>query len=167
MPGDARLHGAQFVPTRAITIGAPPELVWPWLVQVGSGRAGWYSNDLLDNLGRPSARVLVPALQELRVGQWIPMSPFGTPTVRTAFTVDSFDPGSWLLWSKPDATWAWRLAPLPGGRTRLVTRVHARYEWGHPASALLGVVLMEFGDFAMMRRMLLGIRDRAEASVPA
>ena len=51
----------------------------------------------------------------------------------------------------------------PRRSTRLVTRVHADYDWSHPAQALLGVTLMEFGDFAMMRRMLLGIKARAEA----
>ena len=69
----------------------------------------------------------------------------------------------WLLWKKPDSTWACRLTALPGERTRLVTRVKARYDWNRPALALLSCVLMEFGDFAMMRRMLLGIRDRAES----
>jgi hypothetical protein len=56
MPGDDMLPRAQFRPTRAVTIGAPPAAVWPWLVQVGFGRAGFYSNDLLDNFARPSLR---------------------------------------------------------------------------------------------------------------
>ena len=65
--------------------------------------------------------------------------------------------------TKPDSTWAWCLAPLDGGRTRLVSRVHAVYDWGHSLSAVLRVFLMEFGDFAMMRRMLLGIKGRTES----
>jgi hypothetical protein len=68
-----------------------------------------------------------------------------------------------LLWRKPDSTWAWTLTALGDGQTRLVTRVHAVYDWRKPALALFGVVLMELGDFAMMRRMLRGIKDRAEA----
>ena len=162
LPGDAQLPTAQFVATRAITVDAPPEAVWPWIVQVGSGRAGWYSNDLLDNLGRPSATAIVPGLQSLEVGQWVPLSPFGPPSERTAFTVDSFAAGEWLLWTKPDSTWAWNLTPTRGGGTRLVNRVRAHRDWGHPLGAALGMVLMEFGDFAMMRRMLLGIKERAE-----
>ena len=55
------------------------------------------------------------------------------------------------------------VTPLPGGRTRLVTRLRIHLDWRHPLISLLTVVLNEFGDFAMMRRMLLGIRDRAEA----
>ncbi len=70
MPGDKLLPQAQFKATRAITIAAPPEAVWPWLVQVGCLRAGWYSNDLLDNLGHPSATTILPQLQHLEVGQW-------------------------------------------------------------------------------------------------
>ena len=162
MPGDELVPGAQYRTTRAITIDAPPEAVWPWLVQVGCQRGGFYSDDLLDNLGRPSARTILPQWQQLRIGQWVPMSP-GTPDERTAFRVESFVEDESLLWTKPDSTWAWRLTPLPGGRTRLVTRVHALYDWSRPFDALLGVVLMELGDFAMMRRMLRGIKDRAES----
>ena len=78
MPGDDLLPRAQFNPTRAITIDAPPAAVWPWLVQVGFGRAGFYSNDLLDNFARPSLREIDPDLQKLEAGQW-PVSPFTVP----------------------------------------------------------------------------------------
>jgi hypothetical protein len=60
LPGDELVDSPTFDATRAITIGAPPAQVWPWLVQVGVNRAGWYSYDLLDNLGRPSARQVTP-----------------------------------------------------------------------------------------------------------
>ena len=162
LPGDELLPQAQFRCTRAVTIQAPPAVVWPWLVQVGCLRAGFYSNDLLDNLGHPSARDIVPDLQHLEVGQWIPMSP-KAPTDVTAFRVEAFELNQWLLWCKPDSTWVWQLIDTGHGTTRLVTRVHAVHAWNHPLTALLGVVLMEFGDFAMMRRMLLGIKERAEA----
>jgi hypothetical protein len=163
LPGDDLLPHAQYRSTRAITIDAPPEAVWPWLVQVGCLRAGWYSNDLLDNLGHPSARSIVPSLQHLEVGQWVPMAPSSAPSDRTAFKVHAFQVNTWLLWSKPDSTWVWQLTPTDGGGTRLVTRIHAARDWRHPLLALLGVVLMEFGDFAMLRRMLRGIKGRAES----
>ena len=163
MPGDAMFPDASFVSTRSITIAAAPAAVWPWLVQVGCGRAGFYSHDLLDSLGRPSATTIVPELQHVEIGQWIPMSPSTTPTDRTALRVDSYEVRSWLLWTKPDSTWSWRLTPTATGGTRLVTRIHVVYDWSHPLMAVLGVVLMEFGDFAMMRRMLRGIKSRAEA----
>ena len=68
-----------------------------------------------------------------------------------------------MLWTKPDSTWAWKLVPLEGGRaTRLVTRLKANYDWSSPSSALLSLVLLEFGDFPMMRRMLRGLKQRAE-----
>jgi hypothetical protein len=165
LPGDERLPRAQYRSTRAITIDAPPEAVWPWLVQVGCQRAGFYSNDLLDNLGRPSATTIVPSLQQLEVGKRVPMSPSPEPSDRTDFTVHSFEPHDWLLWTKSDSTWAWQLTRTESG-TRLVTRIHAVYDWSHPLSALLGVVLMEFGDFAMLRRMLRGIKARAESLSP-
>lgn len=163
MPGDAMFPDAQFVSTRSITINAEPIAVWPWLVQVGCGRAGFYSNDLLDNLGRPSATTIVAELQDLEIGQWVPMSPSSTPTEKTAFRVDSFEEASWMLWAKPDSTWSWRLTPTKSGGTRLVTRIHAVYDWSHPLTAILGATLMEFGDFAMMRRMLRGIKARSES----
>jgi hypothetical protein len=163
LPGDALLPRAQYRSTRAITIGAPPDAVWPWLVQVGCLRAGFYSNDLLDNLGHPSATTILPELQDLQVGNWVPMSPAATPTDRTAFKVHSFEENAWLLWTKPDSTWAWRLSPADACGTRLVTRIRAVYDWQHPLTALLGVVLLEFGDFAMLRRMLRGIKTLAES----
>ena len=161
LPGDGRLPHAQFQCTRAITIQAPPGDVWPWLVQAGCLRGGFYSNDLLDNLGHPSATAIIPDLQNLEIGQWVPMSPTA-PTIETAFKVDDFEVDRWLLWAKPDSTWVWQLIEITPGTTRLVTRVHAVYDWRRPALAVLGVVLMEFGDFAMMRRMLLGLKERAE-----
>jgi hypothetical protein len=165
MPGDEFFPAAQYRSTRAITIQARPEAVWPWLVQVGCGRAGFYSNDLLDNLARPSATEILPAFQHLEVGQWVPMSPSATPTDRTALTVHSFEVDRWLLWAKPDSTWAWQLSPDEQDQTRLVTRIHAVYEWKHhPLTALFGCVLMEFGDFAMLRAMLRGIKQRAETA---
>ena len=160
LPGDDLMPGAQYRSTRAINIDAPPEAVWPWLVQVGCLRAGWYSNDLLDNLTHPSATVIVPELQHIEVGQWVPMSP--KPSARSGLKVHSFEANRWLLWTTPDSTWAWQLAPTDHG-TRLIARINARYDWRHPHWALLGILLMEFGDFAMLRRMLRGIKARAEA----
>ena len=163
MAGDDLLPHAQYRTTRAITINAGPADVWPWLVQVGYRRAGWYAGDLLDNFARPSVRRIVPELQDLRVGQWLAMVP--KPSERTAFVVDSFVEPSWLLWRSPNRSWAWRLIPLDGQRTRLITRMRTVYEWRRPL-VLVTVMLMECADFAMMRRMLRGIRDRAEAGQP-
>jgi hypothetical protein len=160
MPGDDLLPRAQYRCTRAITISATPDEVWPWLVQVGYGRGGFYADDLLDDFARPSARVIVPELQDIHVGQWLAMVP--RPSERTAFRVDGFVAPQWLLWRTPNRTFAWRLRPLPGGLTRLVTRLQTVYEWSRPW-VWVTVLLMEVGDYPMMRRMLCGIRERAEA----
>jgi len=165
LAGDEFLPDAQFQSTRAITIDARPEAVWPWLVQVGCLRAGWYSNDLLDNLGHRSTTTILAAFQHLEVGQWVPMSPSATPSDRTALEVHSFEVNEWMLWTKPDSTWVWKLTPADGNTTRLVTRIHAVYDWHRPLIALLGVILVEFGDFAMQRRMLRAIKARAESLV--
>jgi hypothetical protein len=158
MPGDDLLPRAQYRCTRAITIAAPPAEVWPWLVQVGYRRGGWYADDLLDNFGWPSARTILPGLQDLHVGQYLAWGPGASE--RTAFRVDGFAAPEWLLWRSPNRTWAWRLVPLSGGRTRLISRMHTVYEWSRPW--VLGtVLLMEVADYPMMRRMLRGIRDRA------
>jgi hypothetical protein len=138
--------------------------VWPWLTQAGYGRAGFYSYDLLDNLGRPSATAIMPQWQRAGVGDVAaPMTSHPTPS--TSFRVADAEPAARLVWAKPDSTWAWTLAPAGPGRTRLVTRIRQRYQ---PTPAgLLTIVLAEFGDFAMMRKMLLGIKSRAETGPAA
>lgn len=73
MPGDDLVPGCQYRCTRAITIDAPPTAVWPWLVQLGFGKAGFYSNDLLDNVAHPSADRILDEHQDPQVGDWVPM----------------------------------------------------------------------------------------------
>jgi hypothetical protein len=161
MPGDELVPHPSFNATRAITIAAPPEDVWPWLVQIGYGRAGFYSYDLFDNGGRPSAEEILPDHQHPRIGDWVPMA--ATVNETTAFKINAFEPNRSLLWEKPHSTWAWKLEPISEGRTRLVTRLKDRYSWrANPANALLSLILFEFGDFAMMRKLLLGVKRRAE-----
>lgn len=155
LPGDDLIARPHFAVTRAVTIAAPPDQVWPWIVQLGYRQAGWYSYDWLDNAGRPSAETILPAYQRPDVGTLVPMSR------RTGFRVRELNPPYALLWEKPDSTWAWQLNPTRSGNTRLVTRVRLRYTaW----SALIGIPLMELGDFPMMRKCLLGIRRRAAAA---
>jgi hypothetical protein len=160
MPGDDVVFKAQFNATRAITIDAPPEMVWPWIVQMGYRRAGFYTYALLDNAGYDSADRILQQYQHPKIGDWMPMAKKVNDT--TAFKVKAFEINDWLLWEKPDSTWAWRLIALDGGRTRLITRLKARYEWARPGSAILSLVLLEFGDFPMIRRVLKGIKVRAE-----
>ena len=163
MPGDGLVPEAHVFCTRAITIDAPPAAVWPWLVQVGFGKAGFYSNDLLDNAAHPSADRILEEFQDPKVGDWVPM--FSKINDTTAFKIATIKPHEELVWVKPDSTWAWTLTDV-GGRTRLVTRLRILY--GHrPVDALLSRVLLEFGDFPMMRKMLRTLKQRAEAALPA
>ena len=124
LPGDNLVARPTFNATRAITIAAPPSLVWPWLLQVGVTRAGWYSYDLLDNLGRPSARTIIPDLQDLKVRDVVPMSPDGHAGPR----VLAIEPGYSMIWGTPEeVTWTWLLEPIGESTTRLLTRIRIRY----------------------------------------
>lgn len=164
MPGDELVPVSHFTATRAVTVDAPPAAVWPWLLQVGYLRAGFYSYDLLDNLGRPSARTVLPEWQHLHCGDVAaPMA--NPPTPATSFVITHADPPEQLLWVKPDSTWCWTLHATPDGRTRLVTRLRQRYR--ATRATAVTVILAEFGDFPMMRRMLIGIKLRAETTAHA
>lgn len=157
LPGDELVPHPTFNATRAITIGATPEEIWPWLVQVGVTRAGWYSYDLLDNLGHRSARQIIPELQNLTAGDIVPMSPDG----KRGIAVHSLRRPTSMIWAAPsDTTWVWQLDDMRDGSTRLITRVRSRYRWLSPSIALS--LLTEFADIWMMRKVLLNLRDRAE-----
>jgi hypothetical protein len=163
MPGDELVDHPSFNTTRAVTIDAAPEDVWPWLAQIGYGKAGFYSYDLFDNACRPSANRILPEHQHPAIGDWVPMAAKVNET--TAFKIKELNPNRSMLWEKPHSTWAWQLEPLPDGRTRLVTRLKDRYSWrADPANALLSLILLEFGDFPMMRKLLLGVKRHAERS---
>lgn len=159
MPGDGDRFVSSFTATRAITIHSRPEDIWPWLVQIGFGRAGWYSYDWLDNRGKPSAGRVIPELQQIAIGDWVPMS--GQIDERTAFRVAAFEPGRSLLWTKPDSTWSWVIEPLDETHTRVVSRLRCRHD-PRTLLGLAGILLMEFGDFPMFRKLLLNLRKRAE-----
>lgn len=160
LPGDADVQQPTFNATRAVTIAAQPEEIWPWLIQIGLGRAGWYSYDWLDNLGRHSAERIIPEFQHIAVGDVIPMSPDG----KHGNWVKAIERNRWMLWGDAagDATWYWGLLRLDQQQTRLITRVRMRYRW----TSLLALfnLLVEFFDIVMMRKCLLGIKQRAEAA---
>jgi hypothetical protein len=170
MPGDDVVRRAQFNATRAITIDVPPEHVWPWIVQLGYGRAGFYTYDLIDNAGQWSADRILEAYQHPKTGDLMPMYK-EVGGLAIAYTVTAFETNEWMIWvhrprpeERPDSTWTWRLDRTDRGGTRLVTRMKQDYRWATPGLALFNFVLMEMGDFAMERRMLKGIKRRAEST---
>ena len=158
MSGDDVVKHPTFNATRAVTIQARPEEIWPWLVQIGVTRAGWYSYDWLDNLGKPSAQRILPQFQQVAVGDVVPMSPDG----KQGMCVKAFEPHQWMLWwdNKGEATWYWGLYPQDDSQTRLITRVRMHYRWLKPS--ILFSLLVEFTDIVMMRKCMLGIKQRAE-----
>jgi hypothetical protein len=156
MPGDGILGADTASTTRAITIGVPAMQVWPWLAQLGYGRAGWYSYDWLDNDGQPSARHVHPEWQQLRPGDQILMMP------GSGLDVTEVEDGHYFTARAPDQTMSWCLAVEPAGQRgcRLISRWRARWHVT-PASAAW-IALSEPGAFIMERRMLQGIKARAE-----
>ena len=165
MPGDEIVHRPTFNATRVVTIYARPDDIWPWIVQIGFSRAGWYSYDLFDNLGRHSSERIVPELQHLEVGDLVPLGPGEGSGM---FVKEIVIHRSMLWWTGKagQTTWAWGLYPTSGGATRLVTRVRAPFSWRQPVSAVW-ILLDEIADFPMMRKCLLGIKRRAEAHAAA
>jgi hypothetical protein len=169
MPGDALIPNPTEMSMQAVTVNAPPEDIWPWLVQLGYQRGGLYSYDWLDRLfgflDRPSATRILPEFQQLAVGDKIPWGH------NTELTVGVLEPlrGLALSYEAHAFKWVWQfgLYPLDDQRTRLVTRgteqVPNKLVWW------LGMRMMEPASFIMTRRFLLGVKERAEAlrsSVP-
>lgn len=160
MPGDDLVDRPSIAATRATTIDAPPSAVWPWIVQMGYGRAGWYSYDALDNQG-VHVRRIIPELQHLEVGDRMLTDATG------GFRVEAIDrERSLVLLIRPEDTGnaaliscTIQLVPYGSEMTRLVVRVRARF--GGVRGIAFGIAF-DFGDFVMMRRQILGIRERAE-----
>jgi hypothetical protein len=161
LPGDELVKTAHFVATRAVTIAAPQSEVWKWLLQIGSARAGWYSHDWMDNAGVPSSREILPQFQKIEAGYFIPF----TPDQKNGMWVKTYQEYSHILWwdKKGNASWLWKLEPMERGETRLLTRLHTKYDFTFPW--VIYYILYDFGDIIMMRKCLLGIKDRAESNL--
>jgi hypothetical protein len=161
LPGDELLPGAGLVTTRAITIDAPPEAIWPWLAQMGSGRGGAYTYDWIENLlglNMHSASEILPEHQDIKVGDELPLGS-GGPVMR----VEVLDPPRALAIRTTDQNWVWIFALLQDGEsTRLISRNRIATNVLAPASRLFYLFLMEPGSLVMERKMLLGIKHRAE-----
>jgi hypothetical protein len=160
LPGDELVPDAKIGWTHAITIGARPADVWPWLVQMGCRRAGWYSYDGLDNGGIPSADRILPDLQHVQAGDIFPMM----PTADDRFVVRTVEPER-LLVLGDDAgsmSWAFVLEPAGAAGTRLITRSRGSYD--RLALGLMLKVLWHPVHFGMQRRQLLNLKRLVEAA---
>ena len=158
MPGDGIVEDPTFDATRAITIDTIPEQIWPWIVQIGYGRAGFYSHDWLDNAGIRSSKEIIPEYQSIQAGDLIPL------TKGSFIRVESFEPNRSLVLvygseSDPIFTWVWGLYPVDQEETRMVVRLR----W-HQESARQRFMTRYF-EIIMMKKHMLGIRRRAEAAV--
>lgn len=156
MVGDGLVEDPTFNATRAVTINAPAEQIWPWIVQIGYKRAGFYSWDILDNDGIPSAERILPEYQNLRIGDVVPLS---EETDAEVLDMESNEQLLLVFPSDGTVTWAWALYKIDADRTRLVTRLRWR-----TTSAISQFTLDAF-EIIMMRKCLLGIKRRAEAGV--
>jgi len=156
MPGDELLPDADSV-TRAISIDATADEVWPWLVQLGYGKAGWYSYDWIDNDGVPSADRVLTEHQNLAVGGRILMMP------TMGFGVREIVEPSHIVSVLEDGSTSWCLALHPDGDgVRLVSRWRPTVDRSLGGMAMLAVV--EPGTFIMEQKMLRTIRQRVEAA---
>ena len=181
LPGDGAVRHPQMVTDHAITIGAPPEAVWPWLTQMGWHRGGFYTPRWVDRLlfpaNQPSLDVLDPALmRDLAAGDTIPDGPPGTawyvveeagpPGVLVLHSTTHVPP-SWRekFGAAIDWTWSFHLTALPGGRTRLHVRMRGRAApWWLTAAYIAAIVP---ADSVMATGMLRGLKRRAEGTRPA
>lgn len=160
--GDDLVPDATLLATRSVSLEAPPAEVYPWLAQMGFGKAGWYSYDWLDNLGRRSATEIRPDWQ-VQEGDDIPGGPI-------RFHAAIARPGDAFVMTieRPRLGFALSYELRPeGGGTRLVTRLRARIRV--PGGRLVERLVLGPGDGVMVRRQLLGLRQRTERSsrIPA
>jgi hypothetical protein len=168
LDGDELIPDPLLLTTRALSISAPPERIWPWLVQMGQGRGGFYSYDWLDNLfglNIQNADQILPELQALKVGDLIPF------WKGAGVKVIKIEPPSLLVLggaiysdngSDMGGTWVFALQPMDSGDTRLVIRTRVAKFPPRWVGILLCRLIIEPAHFIMERGMLFGIKKRAE-----
>jgi hypothetical protein len=176
MAGDHIIPRPQFVITHGITIDATPETVWPWLVQMGWHRGGWYTAQWVDKLlfpeNRASADHILEEFQDLHIGDFIPD---GAPETECGFVVEQLEPPRLLVlhstshlpleWRRDgraavDWTWVFTVVPTDSEHVRLIFRWRAATRpWWLTLSAWAVIVP---ADFIMSRDMLRGVKRRAE-----
>jgi len=166
MAGDELNPDPSFRATRAITIAGTPEEVWPWLLQMGYGRAGFYGYDLLENVGSSagirSADEILPEFQYFREGDEVPISAV------VSMTFYAIEPHRHLIWVGSEevepGAFTWALYPLGGSQSRLVSRIRWSYHWTS-ISAFSLELFTELADHIAVRKILQGVKGRVEGNV--
>ncbi len=158
LPGDELLERPDGGSTRAITVDAPAEAIWPWIAQMGPApRGGAYTYDWIENLlglDMHSADRVLPAYQHPAVGDTIGYGP-------NRMRLERVEPNHVLAWRSEDGNWVWTFVlHEQDGTTRLISRNRFRLP---TLAARIGMAPMEPASLVMERKMLLGIKRRAEA----
>lgn len=175
LPGDDLIPQPRWAATHAITIQAAPARIWPWIVQIGQGRGGYYSYEGLENVVGcqiTNADRILPQFQSLRPGDLVALHPAANAP---KFKVNTLVPERYLLFGAAPAfdaalqgtvgqTWLFYLDPQPDGSTRLLARTRAWYDRKFGLQMAFGPLLMEPIMYTMEMKMLKGIRDRAESA---
>ena len=161
LPGDDLLAKPAIVTTRAVLVDAKPGAIWPWLVQMGPGRGGVYTYDWIENLfgmGVHSTDTILPEFQDLKAGD---AQRLGANVLRVAV----LEPEKSLVLRSDDGNWVWAFALVPAATgTRLISRNRILAPGAPAMTRLLYEYVMEPGSLVMERKMLLGIKQRAERS---
>lgn len=179
LPGDDLVPHPALASTRALTVRAPAGEVWRWLVQLGQDRGGFYSYAFLENLAAADIHNvdrIVPEMQQLRVGDFVPMAPVEWGVPMGGFTVVEVEPGRAIVWrqgwpedvedlssseAESRGKWAFVLEEIGEGATRLILGERSGLKPG-TRDVSLNYLFLERQHFVMVRRMLKGIKERAE-----
>ena len=187
LPGDDLVPDPKCGYTQAITIKASVSEVWPWLVQIGYKRAGWYSHDFLHRLfgiagcvddERRSAKRIIPELQDLKVGDVVEIAPgmgyvvAGLEPEQALILHMRMDIGKWQSFANSDplpekylsSSWVWSLEETDERTTRLIVRVRSDYSPGM-LSTLSTRIANELGRLVMQPKTLRVLKQRAETEV--
>jgi proline iminopeptidase len=172
LPGDEFVHELATETTNAITIEAPPEAVWPWLIQMGYDRAGWYTSVSVERRD-PVAEEIIPEFQDVEAGYVLTLDPKGT----VGLPVLRVDPEEALVLGSPvdpatrepakmpgdvSLTWSFHLEPLFGDRTRLITRVRGGDAAQRSKAQLPVKLIFDLVHPIMQMKQLQAIKERAE-----
>ena len=186
LPGDDLVPGPKSGYTQAITISAPKSEVWPWLVQIGYKRAGWYTHDFLHRLvgiagcvddEHCSAKRIIPELQDLKVGDVIEIAPgmgytvTGLEPAQALILQSILDAGRWESVSNDDplpekylrSSWVWFLEEIDEKTTRLIVRVQSDHDSGLLSTSSTAISDM-LGRVVMLPKTLRVLKQRAEMS---